>query len=93
MAPASELADGEKIAVQFENTRVLVLRDGDELRAFSALCPHQGYHLDDGHHDKAVLTCPGHGLEFDTKTGRSKLDRFKLRTFDVFERDGQIFLK
>ncbi len=93
VAPSDTLGDGEKIAVQFKNERIVILRNGSELRALSATCPHQGYRLDLGYHDRNVLTCPGHGLEFDAATGRSKLDCFALKRFEAYDSDGMIVLK
>lgn len=39
------------------------------------------------------LVCPWHGFEFDLGDGSAAGDRrLKLRTFDVIERDGQVFV-
>ena len=92
VAPSASLADNDTLAVQFENKRILVLRANGELKAFSGRCPHGDYRMDDGYHDACVLVCPGHGLEFDARTGRTALARYRLLTFGVFEQDGTIFL-
>lgn len=47
---------------------------------------------DDGCHDECVLACPGHGLDFDIRTGKSSLKRYRLAMFQVYEKDGSIFL-
>lgn len=39
------------------------------------------------------LVCPWHGLEFDLATGQCPTDdSFRLRSLDVFLRDGQVYL-
>src|SRR5260221_5181767 len=92
VADSSVILDGQKLAVVFQNERVVILRSDGQLRAFSGRCPHGGYHMEDGHHDDRVLTCPGHGLEFDVQTGESGLGCYRLKRFDVREEAGAIFL-
>jgi Rieske Fe-S protein len=46
---------------------VVVVKDGSEVRAFSAVCPHQGCLVDsvaDG-----AISCPCHGSQFSTADG------------------------
>jgi nitrite reductase/ring-hydroxylating ferredoxin subunit len=86
------LKDNQKVAIEFENARVLLLRSGAQLRAFSARCPHEGYRMDDGYHDDSRLFCPGHGLEFDIQSGESSLKRYRLAAYSAFEKEGTIFL-
>ena len=42
-----------------------------------------------------ILRCPWHGFEYDLKSGRSIADpeRFRTKTYQVFLRDGDIYLK
>ena len=89
---SESVQENEKLVVEFGNTRVLIIRSGGRLRAFSARCPHDGYRMDDGYHDDCALYCPGHGLEFDLRTGASPLKRYRLAMFNVFEKDGTIFV-
>lgn len=90
---ASEsLQDGEKVAVEFDNARFVVLRTSGKLTALSGTCPHAGYRMADGYHDERQITCPGHGLEFDLETGQSRIPCFSLSKERVYERDGTIFL-
>ena len=56
------------------------------------MCPHEGYRLDEGYHDGGTVVCPGHGLEFDTRTGQCALPRYRLATFKVHETAGTIFV-
>jgi len=61
-------ADGMK---QFtvDGTDVLVVRAGEELFAYQALCPHEAVALEGGIHDGCVLTCLEHLWQFDVRTG------------------------
>jgi nitrite reductase/ring-hydroxylating ferredoxin subunit len=79
--------------VQFQNKRILILRSQGTLKAFSANCPHGDYHMDDGHADNCSLVCPGHGSVFDRATGKSKLKRYRLAMFNVFEQNRHVFNK
>lgn len=92
VAQSVMIKENEKLAIQFDNKRILILRTEGQLRAFSATCPHDRYHIDDGYHDNCILTCPGHGLEFDVRTGKSQLKRYRLAMFRVCEKEGTIFL-
>jgi nitrite reductase/ring-hydroxylating ferredoxin subunit len=86
------ITENESIAVQFQNKRIMILRAEGSLRAFSANCPHGKYRMDDGFHDSCAFICPGHGLEFDARTGQSALKRYRLAMFSVFEKDGTVYL-
>jgi len=92
IGPSTLVPDGGKLAVQFDNQRILIARSGGQLYATSAMCPHEGYRIDEGYHEGCTLVCPGHGLEFDARTGHSALARYRLSTFRVFEETGTIFV-
>jgi len=47
---------------------VILVREGDALRAFSAKCPHLGCRIGRSEGDR--LVCPCHGSTFDTSGGR-----------------------
>ena len=91
---ADELIAGEKMAVDFTDAKVMLWRESSgRVAAYSRLCPHVGVDLVDGWHDSDVVHCPGHGLRFSWEDGRSNCASFKLRSFDVDEIDGKIFLR
>ena len=93
VGPSEMIPDNGTLTVQFEDKRILIVRAEDgRLHAFSGRCPHEGYRMDEGYHDGCVLICPGHGLEFDARTGASSLDRYRLARFAVTEQSGAIFL-
>lgn len=43
-------------------------------------------------HDGEVLVCPGHGMEYDLRTGKAFGYDFKLRTYTVVVEEGQVKL-
>ena len=89
---ADELKAGEKLAVDLENAKVLLWRDGTEIRAYSRTCPHVGVDLADGSHDEGRIFCPGHGIAFSLKDGSSRCSSYRLKAFRAYEADGRIFV-
>lgn len=88
-----DLAPGVKVAVDFQDAKVILWRDADgTIKAYSRLCPHVGVDLVDGWHDVDHVHCPGHGLKFAWEDGRSNCASFKLRAFDAEVRDGNVYL-
>jgi nitrite reductase/ring-hydroxylating ferredoxin subunit len=83
---------GEKLAVDLANVKLLIFRDGAELRAVSRTCPHLGVDVADGSHDESQVFCPGHGIAYRWRDGTSKCDAYKLRMFKAFESDGMIYV-
>ena len=92
VASSDQIREDQAFTVQFQNTRIMIVRTKGALKAMSALCPHAGYRMDDGFHDSCKVICPGHGLEFDIQTGESALKRYRLESFPVVERDGAVYL-
>ena len=59
------------------------VREGQYL-ASSSICPHEDVSLLDGDLQGPVITCPGHGYEFDLTTGRCPHDAaLRLRRFPI----------
>jgi nitrite reductase/ring-hydroxylating ferredoxin subunit len=92
LCPSALLVSGEKLGVDLNNAKLVLFRENGELRAYSRVCPHLGVDLIDGFHDGERVYCPGHGIEFSWKDGRSECSAFRLRAFSVSERDGTIYL-
>jgi toluene monooxygenase system ferredoxin subunit len=78
-APTSEWADvatlddlweGDILEVTTGPDVVLLVHlAGGELRAYQGVCPHSEFPLAMGDFDGDVLTCAGHGWEFNLRTG------------------------
>jgi nitrite reductase/ring-hydroxylating ferredoxin subunit len=71
-----------------------IIRAQGRLCAIADRCPHAGAALSEGTLDGAVLTCPGHGSQFDVTTGervRGPADE-DIATYRLVEEGGQVFL-
>lgn len=89
----TDVVAGAKLAVDFTDARLVLWRSASgDIAAYSRLCPHVGVDLADGWHDESSLHCPGHGLSFSWRDGKSTCDAFKLRSYGVEERSGQVYL-
>ena len=65
LAKLSDVPDGGGLVV--EDANVVIVRDGEDVHAFSAICTHQGCvvsSVQDG-----SIFCPCHGSVFDAETG------------------------
>ena len=65
-----ELWDGEMAPRTVGGRRVLLVRLGDEVRAYEDRCVHLGVALSEGQLDDRVITCPAHHYQYDAGTGR-----------------------
>jgi nitrite reductase/ring-hydroxylating ferredoxin subunit/uncharacterized membrane protein len=64
VAGLDDLPDGTPKRVEAEGTPVLLLRQGDRIRAIGATCTHLGGPLDEGPIEGDTVTCPWHGSVF-----------------------------
>jgi nitrite reductase/ring-hydroxylating ferredoxin subunit/uncharacterized membrane protein len=69
VAALDELPDGKPLRVEAKGTPVMLLRQGDEIRAVGATCPHLSGPLDKGTIDGNTVTCPWHGSVFSLTDG------------------------
>lgn len=103
------LGEGVRVEVDELPTPLAVFRLDDGFYALPDSCPHKGAPLsragtepkdadDRGTRGKldselATVSCPWHGLEFDLETGDCPATRYRVRSFDVFETDGDVTLR
>jgi len=66
----ADLPDGSLTHVELDGVNLVVVRSGAEVFAYYDKCPHAFWPLSEGSLNNSVLECPGHGWEFDIKTGR-----------------------
>lgn len=57
------------LGVRVAGSAVILLRVGDEIRAYAGLCPHDKTLLDGAHVEAGRLVCPRHRAAFDLATG------------------------
>src|SRR5215469_6654545 len=89
----SELGSNGKKLLRHDGRQVLVVVDQGRLFALGNRCPHEGYPLSEGTEGPgAVLTCNWHNWKFDLATGDALIGRDPVRTYEVEERDGEIFI-
>jgi nitrite reductase/ring-hydroxylating ferredoxin subunit/uncharacterized membrane protein len=69
VAVLDDLQDGKPHRADADGTPVLLLRQGDQLRAVGATCSHLGGPLDEGTIDGDTVTCPWHGSVFSLADG------------------------
>jgi nitrite reductase/ring-hydroxylating ferredoxin subunit/uncharacterized membrane protein len=74
---------------------VVVLRQGLQISAISATCPHAGGPLDEGALDGDVVECPWHGSRFCMRDGRVLTGPATVNAprYDVRVRNGQVEVK
>jgi nitrite reductase/ring-hydroxylating ferredoxin subunit len=89
----SELgAHGHKL-VRCAGKQVLVIAHQGRLFAIANRCPHEGYPLTEGTVGPGcVLTCNWHNWKFDLASGEALVGRDPVRTYEVAERNGEIFI-
>lgn len=64
-----DFADGELAVVEVDGEPVVILRDGDGIRALHNTCSHLGGPLAEGEVRDGCIVCPWHGSTFDVGTG------------------------
>ena len=69
VAVLDDLRDGKPHRVDADGTPILLLRQGDQIRAIGATCPHLGGPLEEGTIDGDTVTCPWHGSVFSLADG------------------------
>ncbi len=84
--PLSQLREGEPVECDVgDDTKMVILRHGDQLSIFREMCPHMGAPMADGivcSEDKS-LRCPWHGYLFSYDTGEM-LENPNRRIFEKF---------
>jgi NADPH-dependent 2,4-dienoyl-CoA reductase/sulfur reductase-like enzyme/nitrite reductase/ring-hydroxylating ferredoxin subunit len=68
---AASLADLQTgmTAVELDGVKVLLVRDGEDVRAFEGTCPHAKAPLEQGALCEGRIICPWHMATFDARTG------------------------
>jgi 3-phenylpropionate/trans-cinnamate dioxygenase ferredoxin subunit len=95
-ASANELftSDQTKKEVEADSRRICIIKFQDKLFAVTALCPHAGGALCDGHTDMlGNIVCPVHHYRFQLATGRNTSgEGYHLKTYKVEEREDGVYV-
>lgn len=93
-ARLDEIPEGRGLCVRFGELEVGLFRVGDAVHAMENLCPHAGYPLSEGPLHGAIVECPGHGWDFDVRTGSKpgNADGWPIPCFAVRVEDGAVWV-
>ncbi|MDQ1395122.1 MAG: hypothetical protein QOG64_381, partial [Acidimicrobiaceae bacterium] len=64
VAHMAELTDGKATVVEVDGVPVLLVREGDSVRALADTCTHESGRLHEGEVSDGCVTCPLHGSQF-----------------------------
>ena len=70
IAPASELASGERLFVEIADRPIVIFNIAGQLYAIGDICTHDDGPLGEGDLEGYNIVCPRHGAEFDVRTGK-----------------------
>src|SRR5215212_5903100 len=95
VAALDDLADGSPHRVEAGGTPVLLLRQGNWVRAIGATCPHLGGPLDEGSIEGNTVTCPWHGSVFCLNDGTliHGPAMMPVAAYEVRVKDGRIAIR
>ena len=89
----SELGSNGHKLVRHDGKQVLVVAQEGRVFAIANRCPHEGYPLSEGTIGPGcVLTCNWHNWKFDLASGAALVGRDAVRTYEVAEQGGEIFI-
>jgi nitrite reductase/ring-hydroxylating ferredoxin subunit/uncharacterized membrane protein len=93
--PFEKVSENTLYRVTASGVPVVLLRQGEQVYAISATCPHAGGPLDEGQLQGDVVECPWHGSRFCMRDGRVLTGPATVNAprYDVRIRNGQIEVK
>jgi len=71
IAASSAIVEGQLFSAKMDDESIIVTRVNNDLKAYSAKCPHMGLPLSLGKVESGTVTCRFHGAEFDLATGNN----------------------
>jgi nitrite reductase/ring-hydroxylating ferredoxin subunit len=91
VARADEIPPGSARVVPAGEVELALCSVDGKLYATPSQCLHLKGPLGDGDLEAPVVTCPGHGWQYDVRTGENEFDRaLQLETFEVVVEDGDV---
>jgi len=83
-----------KIIELSKKPKVILVFDGKNYYAFDGVCPHAQWPLNMGNLNENILTCAGHGYEYDITNGDCLNNPGRdLKMYDVQNKDDEIVIK
>ena len=79
--------------INFINASLGMKMLNNKVKIFQSNCPHLSINILDGYSKNEKITCPGHGLIFNLKSGKSDCKSFNLKIYKIFCDKKFIFLK
>lgn len=77
-----------------EELQVAIFRIDGKLYAVSNICPHQhAAVICEGFIEELTVTCPLHGWIYSLENGKALGSHARLKTYEVFEENGDVFLE
>ncbi|MFH2039967.1 MAG: non-heme iron oxygenase ferredoxin subunit [Chloroflexota bacterium] len=73
IAPLGDLPNGERLFVEVDEKKIVILNIGGNLFALGDVCTHDDGPLGDGEIEGMDIICPRHGARFDIRTGEALL--------------------
>jgi 3-phenylpropionate/trans-cinnamate dioxygenase ferredoxin component len=94
VCPYGDVPKDGAIAVEIDDTRIAVVRSGDNLYAISDLCSHAEVSLSEGEIYDNTIECWLHGSCFDLRTGKptSPPATEPVATYPVKVEDGIVYV-
>lgn len=93
VAHVDEIPESGGLVVDVAGKEIAIFSIDDEYYGLANVCTHQGGPLGEGKVEGGCVYCPWHGHQFDIRTGEhGQIGRLNTRTFDVEERDGDLFV-
>ncbi len=93
VAAADVLDKKDRHVLKIGNKQILIIKDGEEIRACNNRCPHEGYPLSEGKiSDGCILTCNWHNWKFDLSTGDTLIGGDTLRRYPAMIDSGRIWI-
>jgi nitrite reductase/ring-hydroxylating ferredoxin subunit len=95
VAEQDELEINEMKALKLKGNQILLCRSERGYYALQIRCSHKNGLLTHGVMISSTIQCLNHGCQFDVPTGNVKRGPAKkaLRKYEVFEKDGGIYIK
>lgn len=72
IAPAADLAGGERLFVEASGRMIVVFNIAGTYFAIADVCSHDDGPVGEGELQEYNITCPRHGAQFDIRTGAAK---------------------